>query len=353
MYTQLKPVKLLVKFVDDFTFIALEILMDQFYYELLGPRNLVKKEILIRDLADKSIQAETVYSLVSPGTEIAAWKGLPPLRPSKQYPRLIGYCNIARVTKIQHTNLDLKPGDYILTHQSHRSCFSVNDEDIICSFRDVSDNDLKRLTATYIFHLGYMALLNGSYFPGDRVAIVAYGAIGYATAQLVKAFGGEPYIFSDHLNSSDAFMHVCKKSDEALSDGLESCFDIVINNSNSWDDHILSLKLSRVKGCVVMNGFPGREGDLAGENPLASKFFYDKQLTLKHSGFVFEGDISPADIRYNLKRNMEYLSQLVLLSKVEVDKLICSVYDRSQLDHLYKDLEHREIQNYSGVLKWG
>ena len=326
--------------------------MDQFYYELLEPRILIKKEVFIEDLADKNVQAETVYSLVSPGTEIAAWKGLPPLRPSKQYPRLMGYCNIARVTRVQHTKLDLKVGDYILTHQSHRSCFSVNDEDIICSFRDVSDNDLKRLTATYIFHLGYMALLNGSYFPGDKVAVVAYGAIGYATAQLVKAFGGVPYIFSDHLNLKDSFMRVSKKSDEALGDGLDGYFDIVINNSNSWADHFLSLKLARVKGCVVMNGFPGREGDLAGDNPLASMFFYDKQLTLKHSGFVFEGDISPADIRYNLKRNMEYLSQLILLNKVEVDKLVDSVYDSKYLDRLYQDLEDRKIQNYSGVLKW-
>lgn len=352
MYIRLKAGRSPVKFIDNFTFIAMEILMNQFYYELLEPRRLVKKEVFIGSLADKNIQAETVYSLVSPGTEIAAWKGLPPLRPSKQYPRLMGYCNIARITKVQNTKLDLKIGDYILTHQSHRSCFGVTDEDIICSFRDLSDNDLKSLATTYIFHLGYMALLNGSYFPGDKVAVVAYGAIGYATAQLVKAFGGKPYIFSDHLNSTDSSMRVYKKSDEALDDGLDGCFDIVINNSNSWDDHFLSLKLARVKGCVVMNGFPGREDDLPGANPLASKFFYDKQLTLKHSGFVFEGDISPADIRYNLKRNMEYLSQLILLNKVEVDKLIDSVYDSDDLDRLYKDLESRKIQNYSGVLKW-
>jgi len=327
------------------------LLVNDFYYQLSAPRTLIKNKIESNYKFHLDIKAQTIYSLISPGTEIAAWEGLPPLRPSKQYPRLQGYCNVARITEVRKKDSVYSVGNIIYTHQSHRTFFEINEEDIICTYSDLSDEDIKKISSTYIFHLAYMALLNGEYFPGDKVAIIASGAIGYATAQLVKAFGGEPYIFSNH-SEIESGMYVYSKDHNRLSQELESEFDIVINNSNSWDDHLLSMKLARIKGIIVLNGFPGRGLPASETNPLASQYMYDKQLKITYSGLVYEDDIAPSNIRYNLKRNMSYLSDLILKGKVRTDKLTSSIYSSNELADVYYKLEKREITDYSVVLKW-
>src|SRR5438045_3486196 len=99
--------------------------MKSILYELQSPGLLMKKEVELddRNLGPSHVLAETRYSVVSTGTEIAAWLGKPPLRPSKAYPRPVGYCNLARVLGVGSAISDVSPGDHILTHQSHRTAF--------------------------------------------------------------------------------------------------------------------------------------------------------------------------------------------------------------------------------------
>jgi len=94
-------------------------------YHLTGPRALELREEPLGGglLTPAEIEAVTVYTAISPGTELAAWEGKPPLRPSSPYPRLLGYCNLARVTRVGSEVAGMGAGNYVLTHQSHRSAF--------------------------------------------------------------------------------------------------------------------------------------------------------------------------------------------------------------------------------------
>ena len=53
--------------------------------ELEGPGSLViKEEILaLEGLKENEVAAKTIFSAISPGTEMAAYRGDPPLRPMK------------------------------------------------------------------------------------------------------------------------------------------------------------------------------------------------------------------------------------------------------------------------------
>ncbi|MEQ1760502.1 MAG: zinc-binding dehydrogenase, partial [Vicinamibacterales bacterium] len=167
------------------------------YYELQGPRTLrLEEEELGECLQSGELLARTEFSAISTGTEIAAWQGKPPLRPSRAYPRLVGYSNVAEVIAIGDETDGLRVGDHILTHQSHRTAFRCGTGDVLLSIRGVSESSRKALATAYLYHLGYAALLRAAYTPGHAVAIVGFGLLGLATAQLVHAFGGSPIVFT-------------------------------------------------------------------------------------------------------------------------------------------------------------
>ena len=60
-------------------------------------------------------------------------------------------------------------------------------------------------------------------------------------------------------------------------------------------------------GRISILGFPGRGEPLPDFNPLDPKWFYGKQLTLIGAGFSPRIECQPADLRFNLRRNLEYL----------------------------------------------
>lgn len=97
-------------------------------YKLLAPYELVliEEQINVDILREDEFIAETIYTAISPGTETAAFIGKEPLRPGSIYPRVVGYCNIARVLFKGKSILDISVGDIVLTFQSHRSHYISN-----------------------------------------------------------------------------------------------------------------------------------------------------------------------------------------------------------------------------------
>jgi len=327
-----------------------------YIYELHGPKKLelIKEDVKIE--SDNDVLAETYYSAISPGTELSAWLGKPPLRPSKVYPRLQGYCNIARVLEVGKSVESIHPGDWILTHQSHRSHFRVAAKDILICIKDLDRTDAKKIVTTYLFHLGYSALLKGGYFPGHKVSIVGLGSLGYAATSLVSLFGGSPVVFTSQKNRESLFnnMHVStvQKNDACTQNDLFQTFDLSIITSDSWEDYLLALNLLRTGGVGVLLGFPGRGLPLPKFNPLDSSLLYDKQLSLKYTGYVTEADVSEIDVRFTLKRNIKFLSDLILderLDTLPFTELCC---DWKELGNMYELINNRQTDALTGILEW-
>ena len=335
-------------------------------YELESPLKLIRKEIELEEnsLPADKLYAETEYSAISPGTESSAWLGKPPLRPSTTYPRLIGYCNFARVEKVGQSLQSIRPGDYILTHQSHRSAFICDPSDVLLRVNAEEINSevtKKRLTATYLYHLGYSALLAGGYQPGHQVAIIGMGTLGLTTATLVKTFGSQPFLFTDQKSSQrnlmeKGFSYIFGKEppEKSFTDRLFGMggVDISINTSNKWTDHLLAMQLARKGGTVICLGFPGRGEPPAEFNPLDSQFLFDKQLTIRHCGLAGELDALPMDVRFTVKRNMQYLATLILYGLIDPCDILSREVSWNSLDTLYQSLARREPGLYSALLKW-
>jgi threonine dehydrogenase-like Zn-dependent dehydrogenase len=334
--------------------------MTAYSYELVAPRELVLREDVepAPPLASDELVGEAEASIVSPGTEIAAWVGRPPLRPSRMYPRRLGYCHLARVTAAGADVDDIRPGDWIITHQCHRSHVRLRRSEVLLTLRDGAAERRRAIAAAYLYHLGYAALLAGAYAPGHAVAIVGAGALGLATTQLAVAFGATPLVFTSRATPDAHRLPPTARvrpkelpAADMWGYGLDGA-DVVVNTSDAWSDFRLAQQVARTGGTVVLLGFPGRGLPAPEFNPLDSALMYDRQLTIRHAGHVAGGSPPAIDVRFTLPRNMAYLADLIRHGALDPTPLIEYVVPWRDLAGAYRRLESRPDGVYTAVLDW-
>lgn len=335
-------------------------------YKLVEPYKLTQEVLFLNshDLSESAIFARTEYSLISKGTELGAWKGLPGLRIENDYPRLMGYCNLAQVIKVGCNITDIYPGDYILTHQSHRSAFICDINDVLLQFRNIEPELRKKLTTCYIYYLAYNSLLHGGFKPGYHLAIIGFGPLGFAVSSLASVFGSKPINFTNQdLNGIDfkkmTQMHPSQffpkdkpiSSQEVIPYSGRG-FDLVINTSNLWEDHNLAMQISKSNGEIICLGFPGRGEQNIITNPLDSKYFYGKSLTIKHFGYTKSLTNSNLDDFDSAHRGLRYIAYLIESGKIENDSMIGSEHPWNELNSAYHYLQNSPSSFKTGLILW-
>jgi threonine dehydrogenase-like Zn-dependent dehydrogenase len=336
--------------------------MESKVIELQGPKQIsVKNKILdIDNLKHDQVAAETYFTAISPGTEISAFKGDPPLRPMKVYPRVVGYCNIAKIIAIGKSVCDYNVGDFILTHQSHRSAFICSADQILALVP--SSADLARTSTTYLFHLGYNALMKGGVRPGHNLAILGLGTLGLSTVAVSKFFGANTFAISgrneilplaEELGAKLAFNKNDLKIEEMLAPETGNIgIDIVVTTSNSWPDWNLALKLPRKGGKICVIGFPGRTDPIPDFNPLDSRYFYDQQLSIVACGYTPDKELPPHDLRFNLKRNCKFLLEQIINNNLPANRIVSSIEPWTKIEDIYQNMAARKDLTITVVLEW-
>jgi threonine dehydrogenase-like Zn-dependent dehydrogenase len=207
-------------------------------------------------------------------------------------------------------------------------------------------------SVSYLFHLGYAALLKAQFRPGNSVGVIGLGPIGLATLGLASSGGGTAYGFSNQKDIADTARQAgaIEVRSKDISAGAE--LDIVVTTSNTWPDWHLALNAARPGGTIAVLGFPGRGQPAPDFNPLASQFLYDKQLTVMACGMLPNIDVSPADVRFTVKRNMQWLVNQVGLARLPAQHLVSEIAVADKLGDLYERLANREAGLVTAVLKW-
>lgn len=269
---------------------------NSYTFDLRAPHDLRldSRPIEAKPLEPDELICQTLYSAISPGTELAAYCGLPPLRPTPSpYPRLLGYMNVAKVIVAgEKASRSFPPGSVVYSHAAHGSVARLTEDRVLAI---VPEGLEPRLAApAYLFRLGWNALKRAAPLPGQDVAVIGLGAIGLATVQMtivseaactaISAFESARSVaqgMGAHVLTRSEARSRCL-SEISAGGGLS---DVTITTSNSWDDWQLALSMTRFNGTICVLGFPGRGLPPPDENPLQSRFFYDRQLTVKAAGF--------------------------------------------------------------------
>jgi len=324
------------------------------------------REILVCEgLGGHEVACETLYSAISPGTELAAWEGLQPLRPDRKHSRVVGYCNVARVMAVGDWVHRFRPGDLVLSLQSHRSHFICNDGDILLALPPAAQEPEQLIAAsmTYLFHQGYSALLRGDMKPAEYVGVLGLGTVGLATVAVASRFGARVFGFSDlewardlgiELGAAEVFdkHHL----DEALGSlrhaTARTGLDIVVTTSGSWEDWRFALELARPGGKICVLGFPGRREPTPLFNPLDPTLFYRKHLSLISCGYTPDVEVDPRDVRHTVQRNAAYLLDLILEGALPARRLISEVVAWHELGDVYARIADREEGLLTAVLDW-
>lgn len=332
-------------------------------YRLVAPRRLeVENETIgMSTLEAGELVCRTQFSAISPGTELAAYNGLPPLRPTgAPYPRYLGYMNVAEVelagVDAAHS---FPPGTLVYTHAAHRSAFRIGADTVLAVVPDGLAG--QAAAPAYLYRLAWNALRRAGMRPGLTVAVLGLGAIGLAAVQLVRHLGGACIAvssFAEALSRAESAGAQALARPEARLRAADDAkwngglAHITISTTNGWDDWQLALGLTRFNGAVSVLGFPGRSEPAPAENPLASRFFYDRQLRIVASGFApdsaHEGREEPAQLKSDLAAILGWTGDGALDPGLIIDRTV----DASNLPELFREMSERRGGPGTVVLDW-
>lgn len=299
------------------------------------------------------VRARTVYSSISPGTELAAYLGKEPLRPTTNpYPRLMGYCNVARIEAVGLDTSQGLLGQYIITHQSHRTAFDIPQEQILAVIPEGSD--LVSASTCYLFHLGYSAYLAAEACLGQSSVFIGAGTLSLAASAIFSSAGCDVTVISDH---AEPLLYEKFGGEEVITrDNAQSHvarYDHVIIYSGSWSDWLLGLQLATFKGRITVVGFPGRNQLPPTFNPLSSEYLYDKQLTIATCGMTPSGEGLERWLCFTLKRNCERLLSKISNEKLPARELVDQIFPAISLPQAYEVLAEGRKTSRTIVLEWG
>jgi threonine dehydrogenase-like Zn-dependent dehydrogenase len=326
---------------------------------LAGPHQLGFETSVLEPsrLEPSQFLAQTLVSVISPGTELAAYTGQPPLRPGTGYPRVQGYCNVARVQAVGTAVQDLSPGDRVLSFKPHCSHFIGTAQDVLLKLPDAVES--QAAACTYLYHLGYNAVLRADVRAGSRVIVMGLGVLGLCSVAMAALAGAEVYAISEHVAARrlalDLGAHDAKARANAVQPGFSGGpdqYDVVIHTTNSWADWALSLALAAQRATIAVLGFPGRTGAPGDFNPLDSRHFYAKQLRIEAVGHSPEHPDARGFARFNERANLKYLLDLVVRGRLKPQVLLSGRYPGERLDEAYQDLLARRNAPITYALQW-
>jgi threonine dehydrogenase-like Zn-dependent dehydrogenase len=315
------------------------------------------KEELGVDVGPDEILCETLVSIISPGTELAAYRGAPPLRYGVTYPRLVGYCNVARVIRKGSKVTNISVGDRVLTLQSHRSHFKINSSEILVNIP--SEINSRDAACGYLYHLGYNAILRGNVRLGSTIVVIGMGVLGLTTVAMAALAGGRVYGVSDYAGaierSFEAGARGCfrrRDIEKLFSELGNERAQIVVSTTGVWSDWGIALDSAGEQGAIVVLGFPGREDTHITLNPLDSKTFYAKQLRVIAAGHSPLLPEPKGFLPFNLRDNMQRIMGWILTGHLRPSSLISGEFGGLSLQEAYQSLLRRDNAAITYALTW-
>ena len=314
---------------------------------------LIKFEAEIQ--GEKDVMSRTVLSAISPGTELAAFKGSRSLSGKHIYPRLVGYCNVSEVLKVGSSVSLYDVGDLILTTGSHQSVLVSNEKDILYKFQD--GDVATEVVCSYLYHLGYNAVLKTDIVAGSRVCVIGLGVLGLTSVEMCSIAGANTTAISElehqsnlaeNLGAIFSFKRKIAKEKKQLFDS----FDVVILTTNQWADFELALQLCCMHGKIACLGFPGRDMHPGTFNPLDSRYFYYKQLSIMSVGFSPKFNDDRGFLRFNEKDNISFINSLIKRKKIDPNIIITDTLPFENLEVIYRRLIERNPKDQTFLLKW-
>jgi threonine dehydrogenase-like Zn-dependent dehydrogenase len=329
---------------------------------LHGARDLrLETDHISDNLQPTEFLVETVVSAFSTGTDLGNYLGDSTYVPGAPgYPRSVGYSNAGRISAIGSAVEGMNVGDCVFSNRPHQSAYIAEEGDLVV--RVPANVSAEEASLAYLAQLGLAAMRQASYLPGENVLVIGLGVIGLCTIALAKAMGANVLGIANSNVRREAAKKLgaldCLLTDGAdLASSVEVAFgrtgaDLVILTSNSWASYFQALELARRGGRVSILGFPGRAQAPPVRNPLDPGLLYAKQLTLLGAGVSPQVECAPFDLRFNLRRNLEYILNLMASRRLPLSSLISHRIPWNEMHGAYELAAGHSKDLLAAIFEW-
>jgi threonine dehydrogenase-like Zn-dependent dehydrogenase len=331
--------------------------------KLYGAGDLRLEEVALdaNTLQPEQVYVETEVSALSTGTDLGNYLGDSTYVPgAPPYPRWVGYSNVGVVRRVGKGVDKLKPGMRVFATKPHQSAYIAQQNELLVPVPASLSSE--EASVVYLTRLGLASLRQASYEPGENVAVVGLGVIGLCTIWLARALGAKVVGVANSATRSQSALqlgaHAALLADDSeIQQKLNEVFgevgtDIVVLTANPWNAYRLSMEIVRCGGRVSILGFPGRAQDPADFNPLDSRWVYGKQLGIFGAGFAPRAECRPEDIRFNLRREVEFLLDLMSRHQPEINQVISHRLPARRMPQAYELAKEHSKDLVAAVFEW-
>lgn len=313
------------------------------------------------NLTGKQIYMETDVSALSTGTDLGNFSGDSTYVPgAPDYPRWVGYSNAGIVRAAGPDVTFAKAGERYFTTRPHLSAFIAEEPQLLARIPEGVPSEQASLA--YLCNLGLQSLQKVGFRPGEDVAISGLGVIGLCTVSLARAMGAQSVIalanspvraeVARKMGATETIVVNTPEGRKRIEEGRDEMADIVVLTANSWDAYRDSMEIVRKCGRVPILGFPGRGQAAPDFNPLAPGWLYRKQLGLFGAGFAPASDVPHFEIRFNLKRNLAYLMELLAQKRMDFDPVISHRFAARRMLEAYHLAAQHSKEFTAAVFDW-
>ncbi len=312
-------------------------------------------------LEPQQIYVETEVTALSTGTDLGNYLGDSTYVPgAPDYPRAVGYSNVGRILRIGSAVTKWRTGLRIFSLKPHLSAYIAGEDELLVEVPETVASPVASLA--YLTHLGIAALRQARYEPGENVVVVGLGVIGLCTVALARAMGAQVAAIGNASLRTQMAMrlgaHVALRSDEPeLQPKVSGLFgeagaDIVVLTANTWEAYRLSMEVAAPGGRVCLLGFPGRGQVLPDFNPLDPRWIYAKQLAVFGSGYAPRTECPASELRFNTRRNLEYILSLMASGDLCLDPLITHRLHAERMKEAYELARQHSQELIAAVFDW-
>ena len=312
-------------------------------------------------LEPDQLYVQTEVTALSTGTDLGNYLGGSTYVPgAPDYPRAVGYSNVGVIKKVGSAVREFAPGQRVFSTRPHQSAYIARKSDLLVPVPAGVSSEVASLSL--LTHLGLASLRQAQYLSGENVAIVGLGVIGLCTAALAKAMGAKVAAIGNSPRRMSLALEVgadfaCGSDDPRLKEILREHFgepgvDIVVLTANPWNAYRLSLEIVRRMGRVCLLGFPGRDQAPPDFNPLHPQWVYAKQLAIFGSGYAPQADCPPDELRFNTRRNLQYILDLMASGKLALQPAISHRLPAMRMREAYELAATHSKELVTAIFNW-
>ncbi|EFH84444.1 zinc-dependent alcohol dehydrogenase [Ktedonobacter racemifer] len=306
-------------------------------------------------LADHEVLVKLIYSLISPGTELAMLSG-------KEWwaklPVCPGYASVSQVVEVGRGVADFKPGDTVFHYGNHSEYQVVSASHMF--IKPPADLDLRWVPFTRMATVAFTAVRVSNIEVGDYVSVTGLGLVGNLAAQLARLQGA--FVIGVDLSSKRIETANLCGIDYALNGGNGGVKEqiLALTGGQGVSTQIEATGVPKVGveslgwigslGEIVFLGSPRGEFNTDVTDVLNYCHLYNRGCITFKGGHEWRYPTEPnAFVKHSLVRNSKIVFELMKQNRLQIEPLLSHVIKPEQAQEAYDGLRNNK-DDYNGVL---